>query len=96
MSVVCSVYSKQANDNKNCVLPTFTCKIGTNTDVRVLLDSGCQTNFILQSIVAKNDFPVVSDAIFPLIKGRFLLRSGLRFSFRVLEVPEPRVRKRPY
>ena len=25
----------------------------------------------------------------------FLLRSGLRFSFRPLEVPEPRVRKRP-
>ena len=25
----------------------------------------------------------------------FVLRSGLRFSFRALEVPEPRVRKRP-
>ena len=33
---------------------------------------------------------------FPLIRGMFLLRSGLRFSFRALEVPEPRVRKRPY
>ena len=32
---------------------------------------------------------------FPLIRGMFLLRSGLRFSFRALEVPEPRVRKRP-
>ena len=32
---------------------------------------------------------------FPLNKGMFLLRSGLRFSFRSLEVPEPRVRKRP-
>ena len=31
-----------------------------------------------------------------LIRGMFLLRSGLRFSFRALEVPEPRVRKRPY
>ena len=30
---------------------------------------------------------------FPLIWGMFLLRSGLRFSFRALEVPEPRVRK---
>ena len=26
----------------------------------------------------------------------FLLRSGLRFSFRALEVPEPRVRKRSF
>ena len=32
---------------------------------------------------------------FPLIRGIFLLKSGLRFSFRALEVPEPRVRKRP-
>ena len=31
---------------------------------------------------------------FPLIRGTFLLRSGLRFSFWALEVPEPRVRKR--
>ena len=33
---------------------------------------------------------------FPLIRGMFLLKSGLRFSFRALEVPKPRVRKRPY
>ena len=33
---------------------------------------------------------------FPLIRGIFLLKSGLRFSFRALEVPEPRVRKRLY
>ena len=33
---------------------------------------------------------------FPLIRGMFVFRSGLRFSFRALEVPEPRVRKRPY
>ena len=32
---------------------------------------------------------------FPLIRGMFLFRSGLRFSFRALEVPEQRVRKRP-
>ena len=31
----------------------------------------------------------------PLIRGMCLFRSGLRFSFRALEVPEPRVRKRP-
>ena len=39
---------------------------------------------------------VVSEAIFSTfrgIRGMFLLRSGLRFSFRALEVPEPRVRK---
>ena len=33
---------------------------------------------------------------FPLIRGMFLSRSGLRFSFGALEVPEPRVGKRPY
>ena len=38
---------------------------------------------------------VVSEAIFPLIRGRFLLKSGLRFSFWAPEVPERRVRKRP-
>ena len=32
---------------------------------------------------------------FPLIRGMFVFRSGLRFLFRALEVPEPRVRKRP-
>ena len=32
---------------------------------------------------------------FPLIRGMFLLKIGLRFSFRALEVPQPRVRKRP-
>ena len=31
----------------------------------------------------------------PLIRGMFVFRSGLRFSFRTLEVPEPRVRKMP-
>ena len=30
---------------------------------------------------------------FPLIRGMFLLRSGLRFSLWALEVPEPKVRK---
>ena len=33
---------------------------------------------------------------FPLIRGMFLLRSGLRFSFRALEVLELGVRKRPF
>ena len=33
---------------------------------------------------------------FPLIKGMFVFRSGHRFSFRALEVPEPRVRKRSF
>ena len=32
---------------------------------------------------------------FPLIGGIFVLKSGLRFSFRAPEVPEPRVRKSP-
>ena len=32
---------------------------------------------------------VVSEVNFPLIRGMFLLRSGLRFAFRALEVPEP-------
>ena len=32
---------------------------------------------------------------FPRIRGMFVLRSGLRFSFRAPEVPEPRVRKSP-
>ena len=31
-----------------------------------------------------------------LLRGMFLLRSGLTFSFWALEVPEPRVRKRPF
>ena len=30
---------------------------------------------------------------FPLIGGIFVLKSGLRFLFRALEVPKPRVRK---
>ena len=33
---------------------------------------------------------------FPLIRGIFLLKSGLRFSFWALEVPELRVRKRSF
>ena len=31
---------------------------------------------------------------FPLIRGMFVFRSGLRFSFRALDAPEPRMRKR--
>ena len=31
---------------------------------------------------------------FPLIRGMFILKSGLRFLFWALEVPKPRVRKR--
>ena len=33
---------------------------------------------------------------FPLIRGIVVFRSSLRFSFQALEVPEPRVRKRPF
>ena len=33
---------------------------------------------------------------FPLIGGIFVLKSGLRFLFRALEVPKPRVRKRSF
>ena len=32
----------------------------------------------------------------PLIRGMFAFRSGLRFSFRALEVLQPRVRKGPF
>ena len=32
---------------------------------------------------------------FPLIGGIFVLKSGLRFSFRAPEVPKPRMRKSP-
>ena len=32
----------------------------------------------------------------PLIRGMFVFRSGLRFLFRALEVPKPRVRKRSF
>ena len=31
---------------------------------------------------------------FPLIRGVFVFRRGLRFSFQALEMPEPRVRKK--
>ena len=34
---------------------------------------------------------MVSEAIFPLIRGMFVHRSGLRFSFRALKVPWSRV-----
>ena len=37
---------------------------------------------------------VVSGATFPTNRGVLVFRSGLRFSFWALEVPEPRVRKR--
>ena len=33
---------------------------------------------------------------FSLIRDMFVFRSGLRFSFRALEVPEPRVKKRSF
>ena len=33
---------------------------------------------------------------FPLIRGMFVFRSGLRCSFRALEVPKPRVRKKSF
>ena len=33
---------------------------------------------------------------FNLIRGMFVLKSGLRFSYQPLEVPEPRIRKRPF
>ena len=33
---------------------------------------------------------------FPLIRGMFVFRSGVRFLFGALEVPEPRVRKRRF
>ena len=33
---------------------------------------------------------------FPLIGGIFVLKSGLRFLFRALEVPIRKVRKRPF
>ena len=43
----------------------------------------------------KNHFPVVkSGSHFPLIRDIILLRSGLRFLFRALELPGPRLRKR--
>ena len=32
---------------------------------------------------------------FPLIRGMFAFRSGVRFLFGALEVPKPRVRKMP-
>ena len=49
----------------------------------------------------ENDFPVRGQKwflrpYFPLIRGMFVFRSGLRFSFQTLEVPETKVRKRPY
>ena len=48
----------------------------------------------------ENDFPVVKRGFlgphYPLIRGMFVFRSGVRFLFGALEVPEPRVRKRQF
>ena len=46
-------------------------------------------------LMRKATFQWLLRPYFPLIRGMFPLRSGLRFLFRSLDVPEPRVRKRP-
>ena len=51
---------------------------------------------MLQAPFSHFSSKVVSGPYFSLIRGMFLLRSGLRFSFRALEVTESRVRKRSF
>ena len=58
------------------------------TTLRALLKSGlCGPQLCIRSDTA---------SYFPQIGGMFLLKSGLRFSFWALEVPEPWGRTRPF
>ena len=47
-------------------------------------------------LMRKATFKWLLRPYFPLMRGMFPLRSGLRFSFRALEMPEPRVRKKSF
>ena len=58
-SNVACVEVGNTNIGTNVILPTFTGVIG-NREIRCLKDSGCQPNFIRESIAVQENLPIVS------------------------------------
>ena len=82
--VVLTQYAQHSDFNKSNALPTFTCGLGRVKHVRAMLDTGCQTNFVLQSIVKKNKFPIVTENLKLTING---FNSSKDYYTNVVSVP---------
>ena len=54
---------------KTNILPTFSCSTENGKKLRILLDSGAQTSFILSDLAEKLSFPILNSNINLVIKG---------------------------
>lgn len=67
-SGVLSNVTMQTHVGNEAIIPTFTCQIESNT-VRVMKDSGCQTNFIEEELASKLDLPVTNESLTVTVNG---------------------------
>lgn len=83
-SVVWTQQMNHSDLNKSTVLPTFSCKIGNAAVVRCMLDTGCQTNFILERLATQNDFPVVKRNVQLTVNG---FNSSKEYNTNIVSIP---------
>ena len=55
--------------NGGAILPTFSCTLESGLKLRALKDSGCQSNFILESIATTQNLTVLKDNVSLMING---------------------------
>ena len=67
----------------NSVLPTFTCRINGNCQVRVLKDLGCQSNFITEQVATSQNLKVIHENVVFKIKG---FNSDKEYITKIVEV----------
>jgi len=70
-------------DSKSVLLPTFVCTTKTGNELRCLLDSGSQCNFINEAVAKKANFPVIESKIEIKING---FNSSQAFITDVVEI----------
>ena len=74
----------QINNLGHNILPTFSCKLTSGKDIRVLKDSGAQISFIKNETVSKNNFKIINDDIEVIVKG---FNSQKNIKTKIVEVP---------
>ena len=78
--------------NGNSILPTFTCLLDGDFQVRILKDIGCQSNFITERVASSQNLKVIHENVTFKVKG---FNADKQYSTKTVEI-ELKVRDKVY
>ncbi|XP_068234742.1 uncharacterized protein [Palaemon carinicauda] len=65
------------------ILPTFTCYLSNRVEIRCLVDSGCQTNFITEAVANTSNLKVLKERVHLTVNG---FNSSKQYVTKLVEV----------